>query len=129
MADYLTTVSPDYSATLSITPQGVVSEESSKSGVIHLGVDGSEERIAFGTTPIFFISFSWNILSESDSGTIFDWYNDSAKANGTQRSFKYSYGDGHIYTVRFANDLSRVGQAMSRLGVPGVRLKVLGNTT
>ena len=129
MADYLSTVSPDYNATLGITPQGVVSEESSKSGVIHIGADGSEERIAFGTVPIFFISFSWSILSESNSGTIFDWFNDPAKANGMQRSFKYAYGDGHTYTVRFASDLSRVGQAMSRLGLPNVRLKVLGNTT
>jgi len=129
MADYLSTVTPDYNAAIGITPQGVVSEESAKSGAIHIGADGSEERIAFGTASIFYITFGWNILSEANSGTIFDWFNDPAKANGMQRSFKYAYGDGHTYTVRFASDLSRVGQAMSRLGLPNVRLKVLGNTT
>jgi len=126
MYDYLATISPDYNAAIGIAPQGVVSEESAKNCVIHMGVDGSEERIALGSNPIFYITIGWNILSEANSGTIMDFYNDPAKANGMQRSFKYSFGDGHVYVVRFASDLSRVGQAMSRMGLQGVRLRVLG---
>jgi len=126
MWDFLAQVTPDYNAAIGLTPQGVVTEESSKNQAIHLGADGSEERISFSTSPLYFITFGWNILSESDSGTIFDWYNDTAKANAMGRSFKYAHGDGHTYTVRFASVLSRVGQAVSRYGLPNVRFKVLG---
>lgn len=126
MYDFLSTITPDYNATIGITPQGVVSEDSQKNGVIHTGADGSEERIAFGTASIFYINFGWNILSEANSGTIFDWYNDPAKANGMQRSFKYAYGDGHVYVCRFAGKLTRSGSGMTRLGIPGVSLRVLG---
>ena len=126
MYDYLSTIAPDYNAAIGITPQGVVSEESAKNCVIHLGVDESEERVSLGSAPIFYITIGWNVLSESNSGTIFDFYNDPAKANGMQRSFKYAYGDGHTYVVRFDCKLTRSGSGMSRLGLPGVRLKVLG---
>jgi hypothetical protein len=126
MYDYLATITADYNSAIGITPQGVVSNDSAKPGAIHTGADGSEERIAFGTAPIFYITIGWNVLSESNSGTIFDWYNDSAKANGMQRSFKYAFGDGHVYVVRFASELSRVGQAVSRWGLPSIRLRVLG---
>jgi len=124
--DFVSTISPDYAATLGVTPQGVVSEESSKSQVIHTGVDGSEERISFTTTSIFYITLNWNVLTEADSGTIFEWYNNSAKANGMQRSFRYAYGDGHTYVVRFDSPLPRSGQHVSRYGLTGVRMKVLG---
>lgn len=126
MYDFLSTATPDYDQTLPIPPQGTVTEESQKNQVIHLGVDGSEERISFNTTPIFFINIGWNALSEADSGTVFDWYNDTAKANAMQRSFKYAYGDGHTYVVRFDCKLTRSGRLVSQYGIQGVRLKVLG---
>ena len=126
MYDFLSTVSPDYNVLLDISPQGTVSEESSKNQTIHLGVDGSEERISFNTSPIFYITIGWNALSESESGTVFDMYNDSAKANGMMRTFKYAYGDGHTYVVRFDTKLTRSGQHLEKMGIQGVRLKVLG---
>lgn len=124
--DYVSTITPDYNYAIGILPQGEITEESSKSQVIHYGVDQSEERISFGNTSTFFINLSWNQLTESNSGTIMDWYNDPAKANGTQRSFKYAWGDGHTYCVRFDSKLPRSGNAMSRLGIKGVKLKILG---
>jgi len=129
MYDYLSVVTPDYSAELGIPPQGVVTEESQKNQIIHLGVDGSEERISFNTSPIFYITIGWNALSESDSGTIFDFYNDVSKANGIQRSFKYTYGDGHTYVVRFDSKLTRSGRLVSQYGIQGIRLKVLGKVS
>ncbi len=126
MYDRLSAVTADYNYTLTIPPQGTVSEESQKNGIAHVGADGSEERISYGTVPIFSITIGWNILSESNSGTIFDLYNDPAKANGCQRSFYITYGDGHTYTVRFDCSLPRSGSGMSRMGIQGVRLKVLG---
>jgi hypothetical protein len=126
MYDYIAVAVPDYNALLDILPQGTVSEESAKNQIIHMGVDGSEERISFNTTPIFYITIGWNALSESDSGTVFDMYNDTAKANGMQRTFKYIYGDGHTYVVRFDCKLIRSGRTLATLGISGVRLKVLG---
>jgi len=124
--DFVSTVTPDYNAAIGILPQGEVTEESAKSQVIHYGVDGSEERISFGTTSIFYINIQWNLLSESNSGTIFDWYNDPAKANGCQRSFKYVWGDGHTYVCRFDCTLPRSGNAMSRMGIKNIKMKILG---
>ena len=126
MYDRLSAVTADYNYTLTIKPQGEVSEESQGNDVVHLGVDGSEERISLGSNPIFHIMLGWNILSEANSGTIFDLYNDPAKANRRQRSFYITYGDGHTYTVRFDCALPRVGSAPSRYAIPGVRFKVLG---
>ena len=124
--DFLTTITPDYNAALGINPQGEIREESKKNQIIHYGVDGSEERISFNTTSIFYINIQWNLLSEANSGMIFDFYNDPVKANGTQRSFKYNYGDGHTYVVRFDSVLPRRGNAKSRYGLPDIRLKILG---
>ena len=127
MYDYLSTITPDYGTTaLTIRPQISISEESQKNGAIHLGVDGSEERISFNTTSVFNINIQWAALSESDSGLVFDFYNDSNKANGCQRSFKYTLGDGHTYVVRFDCILTRTGNNKIRYGLPGVKLKVLG---
>ena len=124
--DFVTEVVPDYNAAIGIEPQGEILEESAKSQVIHIGVDGSEERISFTTTSIFYITIHWNVLSESNAGTIFNWYNDPVKANGIQRSFKYTWGDGHTYVVRFDSKLPRRGQALSRYGFSDIRLKILG---
>jgi len=124
--DFVSTVAPDYNSALGIPPQGVVSEESVKNQISHLGADGSEEIITFGTSSIFYITIGWNILSESNAGTAFDWYNDPAKANGIARSFKYVFGDGHTYVVRFTGAFSRVGTGVSRWGAQGIKLKVIG---
>jgi hypothetical protein len=128
IADYFTgTVTPDYNASMGLNAQGTISEESSKSQVVHYGVDGSEERISFGTASIFYVTYRFNQLSESDSGTVFDFYNDPTKANGKQRSFEWSHvGDSHIYCVRFDCDLKRSGNSVSRYGYPDIRLKILG---
>lgn len=125
--DFLSTITPDYStAALAITPQGTVTEESSKNQAVHIGVDGSEERISFNTSSIFYVAMGWNILSESDSGTIHEYYNNAVKANGCQRSFKLTYGDGHTYVARFDGPLPRAGSGKTRYGIQGVRFKILG---
>jgi hypothetical protein len=126
MYDFLSDATPDYNAELGISPQGVVLEESTKNQAIHLGADGSEERVSFNTSSIFHITIGWNQLSESDSGIIFDFYNDTAKANGIAKTFKYNYGDGHTYVVRFDCALPRQGTSKDRYGLPGVKFKVIG---
>jgi hypothetical protein len=126
--DYLSTITSDVNQTLAIIPQGEITEEGSFTQEIHKGDDGSEERINLGsTTPEFYVTFAYKQLSESDMGTFFDLYFDSAKAFGTANSFKWSKRqDNHTYVVRFDCKLSRSGNAQSRMGASGIRLRILG---
>lgn len=127
--DKLATISPDVDQTLSLSCQGEISEEGGFTQSIHEGDDGSEERVNLGsTTPKFYCTFSYNLLSESDMGTIFDLYFDSAKAFGTVNSFKWSKrSDGHTYVVRFETKLfNRTGNSQSRMGAKNIKLRILG---
>lgn len=120
--DYLGDATPDVDVTLSITAQGEVAEESRTNTIIHIGDDESEERIIMSSTPVFYATFGWNILSEADSGTILDLYH--ASAQGMAKSFKWVH-DGHTYVVRFDCEMQRKGSGPSRYGIP-VKLKLLG---
>ncbi len=125
------TVTPDYTgATLSIFARGNIVEETTKNVVIHTGDDGSEERIALSDTSIFFVQIPWSNLSEDDAGTVFDFYHDSSKANGMEKSFYWHHTgeitDDHTYVVRFASNLSRTLQNQNYYGFGTVRLKILG---
>lgn len=124
--DFVSAASPDYDVDIGIIPQGSISEESIKGQSVHYGLDGSEERISFNVHSTFFITIQWNILSESDAGTIFDWYNAVGKADGMSRSFLYTFGDGHTYVVKFASPLSRSGSTPSRYNISDVRLRIIG---
>ncbi len=129
MYDKLATIASDVNQTLSLKPQGEISaEEGEFNQKVHTGDDQSEERVNLGsTTPVFYVTFGYNVLSESDMGTLFDLYFDSAKAFGMVNSFKWSSrGDGHTYVVRFDMKLSRSGNAQSRMGAKGIRLRILG---
>jgi len=125
MYDYLTTIAPDVDQTLSLTAQGVLSEEGSKSQAIHAGDDGSEERVSIASSFKFYVSFEYKILTESDMGTLFDLYFDSAKANGVANSFKWTRGDGHTYVVRFNTVMGRSGIKQSLMGSK-IKLRILG---
>jgi hypothetical protein len=72
--DYLSTITSDYDYTLTIKAQGTVTEEGYKSQVIHLADDNSEEVVTLSPNSIFYVSWNWGLLSESESGTIFDLY-------------------------------------------------------
>lgn len=130
MYDYLSDVTADYtSTTLSINPQKVFTEIGEKRTAINIGDDGSEERIALSNTSEFYITLGWdNYASESDSGTIFDFYNDSSKANGNARSIQLDLTnvDGHTYVVRFDGPIKRERAPGGVYRIKEVRMKVLG---
>lgn len=134
--DYLsaTPVTPDYNATLTVYPQRVLVEEGEKNQVVHLGDDDSEEVISFSDDSIFFVELHWDDgISESDAGTIIDFYHDSAKANGRARSFKWTnyseISDEHTYVVRFASALHRRRRPPTIHEIANVRLRILGRTS
>lgn len=125
--DFLNTITADYDYTLTIKAQGNVTEEGYKNQVIHLADDNSEERITLATGSMFFVSWDWALLSESDSGTIMDLYHDATKANGIGRSFRWAAHDSpHVYVVRFDCKLSRIGRLVSIWGLPAIRMRILG---
>ena len=128
--DYVSTVTPDYTTTtLSVSPSDVVVEEGEKSSKILIGDDGSEERIALSNSSVFYVTLHWNCKNASDAGTIYDFYHDSAKANGRARTFKWSCptnAGGHTYVVRFDSKLGRSISIPGNHVIPDVRLKIVG---
>lgn len=130
MSDYFTgTITADYTTALVIESQGRVIEEGYKNQVIHLADDNSEERITLTTGSIFYVSWDWALLSESEAGTVMDLYHDPDKANGIARTFKWTAHDGNNYVVRFDCKLTRAGVALSQWGYAGVRIRVMGVST
>lgn len=124
--DYLSTITSDYDYTLTLKAQDVIQEDGYKNQTIHLADDNSEERITLSTGSIFYVVLPYTLLSESDSGTIFDLYHDPAKANGMGRTFKFASYDGHTYVVRFDCKLGRSFGPLIVMGIPTIRLRILG---
>jgi len=131
MYDYLSAVTPDVDVTLSVTPQRVIIEEGDFNQTPYEADDTSEEVITHSSTPRYYVMLQFSRRSESDIGTIFDIYFDTAKAYGIGNSFKWAHQDGHTYVVKFRDKFSRQlsvgGPALPIIyGLPSVRLKVLG---
>jgi hypothetical protein len=135
MYDYLSTATPDYNSTMNVSPQEIVAEALVKNQIIHYFDDGSDRVIGLDDDPIFEVTLGWGKgISESDAGTILDFYADANKANGMARSFKWDHPtDGHSYVVRFKSALKRnwdygkIASNNSRyLNVDEITLKILG---
>ena len=129
MYDYLSTVAPDNEETLSTPePQDILTEKGLINQEIHLGDDGSEERIGLSDGAIFYVTLVWSGLEAADSGTILDFYFDAAKGNGRIESFKWAHPtDGHTYVVRFDTDLTRPQKSGGKIHqIKAVKFKVLG---
>lgn len=99
-----TDATPDKDVTLTLEGRGgPAPERAYKNDVIHMGVDGSEERIDFSDGVfICFLVVPYNNLKAADSGTLMDTYFNSATGNGCINTFKLQYSDGHTYVVRHA---------------------------
>ena len=127
MYDYLNVLAADVDQTLDIRPHKILYEDGDANQVVHMGDDNSEERISFSDDSIFVVAMQWTYLSPADSGTIFDLYHDTAKANKMENSFKWEHPlDGHIYVVRFASSLRRFLERPIKHGFKEIRLKFLG---
>lgn len=128
MYDYLSSLVADYTAEeLDISAQHKMRESGDKNQEVHVGDDGSEERVSHSDETEFFVDYAYAGLSEIDAGTIFDLYHSSSKANGIENTFYWHHPtDSHIYTVRFAKAIPReIGPSwVHKYG--GVSLKILG---
>ncbi|MFW9899754.1 MAG: hypothetical protein ACFFDY_00525 [Candidatus Thorarchaeota archaeon] len=123
--DYLSTVSADVDVTLSLDPQVVIQEVGGKGDIVHLADDESEERVGYSSDFKFYIIIRYDLLDESDAGTLLDIWADSSKANGRVNSFKFAHPDNHTYVVRFDTDMTRL-MSPTYYTIKNIRLKVLG---
>jgi len=131
--DFLSTspTTANYNSTnLAIKPQQVFTERGVKNQVIHLGDDGSEERITLDADSVFYVTLRWDVLGTTDASKIVNYYHSTSIANGKGRSFRWEHPtDGHVYTVRFDSDLSRFENVGNLFGIARVDLKILGRAT
>ena len=133
--DYLsaTPVTPDYNATLAVAPHRVLVEEGEKNQIVNVGDDDSEEAISFSDDTVFFVVLEWHNINDSDAGTIFDFYHDTAKGNGIYRSFKWTNSaeitDQHTYVVRFAGPMVRKRIPPELHEIANIRLRILGRSS
>lgn len=127
--DHLTDQNPDYSATLSVDPQDVITISGEKDVDIHRGYGRSEERIILSEQSRFWVKLQWRYLSEADHSTIFDFYHDSAKGCATARTFWYAFPaqyDSHTYVVRFDCKWESFLQNYKNYGLANLLLYVAG---
>jgi hypothetical protein len=127
--DYLSEATPDNDETLTVSPSDVIVDEGEKLVSIHMGDDGSEERISFSDTPIIYVTLIWRNRLASDAGTIMDFYYSTSKGNGRAESFYWDHPvDGHTYVVRFESKLKmETRQGPNYLYTyPSVTFRVLG---
>ena len=128
--DYVSEATPDYSATtLDVPCQVELLEMGEFAQDIHEGDDTSEEVITYSTTPILYVELQWPTNTESTTGTIMDFFLDTAKAYGFSRSFKWDHPtDSHTYVVKFRSRIQRrIKPASTNIyGISTITLKIIG---
>lgn len=108
MFDFLSNGTADNDVTLSVSPQKVLIEESYLSQVLHEFDDGTVAVTEVSSTDYFKVKLQWDVISESDAGTIMDFWHNPAKGNGMAETFYWIHPkDGHTYVVRFLGNLKR----------------------
>jgi len=127
MYDYLSKATPDNDVTLDVSPQGMIVERGYKNQIVHLGDDNSEERISFSDDSIFHVFLQWPSKTESDLGTILDFYHSVSKGNGILESFIWRHPtDNYAYIIRFDSNANRQIKRTDFHGLINIKIKVLG---
>ena len=132
MADYLSTVTPDYTAVnLDVSPRGI-SPSIFVTGRKYQEIDdyygGSSTRIDWGNDPEFFVVLPFGYLNTGDMQKIWQLYMSPSKANGVARTFVWDHPtETNNYVVRFYNEIERWHTPSLKFGIDGIVLKVLGN--
>jgi hypothetical protein len=128
MYDYLTAVTPDYTAeTLNITPHNAIGSEGRKTQVIHEMDDGAVSVVTISSTSFFDIALQWDMLSCTEYKFIMDLYHNPLKANASARTFPWvNPVDGLRYTVRFLGDLSVDFTSSNLIKVNSATLRIEG---
>ena len=128
---YLSTVTPGYSTTtLNVAPQNSIEIYSDKTQIVFYTDANTTLVVDVNSTARFRVILNWEKLNPADSGTIMNFWRDSAKANGSATTFKwYNHADTHTYVVRFLSPPKVVKYASGHESVTGVELLLEGNTS
>lgn len=111
-------------------PQGTIPETGFKNQIIHYADDNSEEVVTYSNESVFHLTNVWPVLTESESGELFNFWHSTGIANGVSRKFRYTHPtDGHTYTNRFVSEIVRVRYPGPIKGVQAVTMRVLGRAT
>ena len=129
MWDYLSEVSANYDYTLDLKRRMGITEDGDKNQIVHEADDETEEVVQLSDSSIFYVMLRVSLLKPDESGTIYDLWHNSNKANGRARSWYWvHYGertDQHTYTVKFASSIPRSMDGLIH-GIESIRLKILG---
>lgn len=131
ISTYLSNKTADYTTTeFSVSPQNVMTEESVKNQILY-EMDDATPYVVSLSDSYFFVTLEWVYLSTTggDAETILDFWHDSNKGNGYERTFYWQHPkDGNTYTVRFASPLTRVYKAQLPSGkaISQLKLRVEG---
>ena len=106
MYNYLPNVTPDYtSETLDIIPHTVMDITGNKSQVLYTFKDGANVVESISDQSYFDIVLQWENLTDTEYATIMDFWHNSSKANGMERTFPWDNPvDNTTYTVRFMSE-------------------------
>jgi len=137
MWDFLDTTALGADSTLDLgdstmpLPQKTIPELGLKNQIIHYPDDDSvEEIISYSNQSIFHITNVWPVLTESESGEVFNFWHSTGIANGIARKWRYTHPtDGHTYTARFISEITRERFLGGIEGVTAVRIRILGRAT
>lgn len=130
--NYLPALTADYvTTTLSVNPQNVMQIGGEKDIVINKGYGVAEERIILSTQSLFQIKLQWQVLSDADHSTLFEFYHDPVKACGIAKTFYWTpplqyLAANHDLTVRFNCRWESFLQNYKIYGIASLIFAVLG---
>jgi len=98
----------DYAQTLSVTPTRVLPKRFYR--------NHKEYRFHGPAVDIYHLSdtlidaeMQWDNITDADRSTIFDWYHDSNKANGSAKTFYWAHPrDNEVFETRFLTPIMTV---------------------
>jgi len=128
LKDYLTQKTADYTAEqLNITPQRTMPVSPVENQSILKADDGSVTPIELHSNNYFDVQVQWDVLSETDANTIFDFFMNSSKANRFMYTFEWPHPtDENTYIVRFITNISKTVKPGNIRSVAQITLRVEG---
>lgn len=128
MHNYLSTKTADYVSTIfSVTPQKIMPEQGDKEQIVHQFHDGTIEIVSLSDQSYFDVTVEWEFLNSTDEATVLDFWHDTNKGNGRQRTFYFEHPtDGYTYVARFLQPLTKVRKRGSLVGYRSITLRIDG---
>ncbi len=132
--DSLPVKTPDYSGKFPREWSGPITFQSGKAQVVRYGADGSSVKVTdLSSNKANYVTFPMNNISIANFNTMWDIWNDSAKANGFGRTFLWDGFDEEdkdeikSYVVRYAaQPPATIGMTAGSDSISQIRLQIVG---